>query len=136
MVLPSPTKNLAYAQTAAADSQNSFPSTSELPSTASLYRCLPPESIALNLPSSFKSVKHPPSQSTSPPAHPLTTSATPFLDILSQCLAPVIPLLIKLLLYSSLGSKLKYVLEKASLLAMNSVNSAISSPDLSSLSSQ
>ena len=137
MVLPSPTKNLTYAQTAAPDSQNSFPSTSELPSTASLYKCLPSESNALNIPSSTKHVKHPLSQSTAAPARPSTTSVTPFsIDTLSQCLAPVIPLLIKLLLSSSLSSKLECVLEIASLFNLeDSVNSAISSLGFSSLSS-
>ena len=66
----------------------------------------------------------------------IISSFYPFLSCLTlPMLAPVIPLLIKLLLCSSLSSKVECALEIASLISLeDSVNSAIYSLCLSSLS--
>ena len=134
---PSPANTLSRSSTSVHNPQTDFPSTSELPSTASLYKCLAPQTGTSNMTptsSQHPNLPFPPSPPVSAP--PSLASSTPFsFASLRLCLAPVIPLLIKLLLCSSLSSKVECALEIASLLNLeDSVNTAISSLGLSSLS--
>ena len=136
---PSPIHVPSHASLAP-DPQISFPSPSELPSTASLYRDISSQAAGKDDPpvSPFEPPTH------HPPLPPRTTTSSCFpstslppfsLAVLGQHLSPIIPVLMKLFLCSSLSSKIECVLEIASHLhLLDSVNAAISSLNLSSLS--